>query len=238
MKRAILAGWIAASAGMTQGLAADLRLPSTTPQRQPSAAIAASWAGPYIGAHAGYLTGGGETTFPGSAEFHLIDPAGLAGGVVAGAAMQWGRIVGGGEADLGFVAAKSTVDTGLPPDPTVTQLQSAINWNSHLRGRLGYGLDSALFYVAGGLALAGVENKSFDNGAGVSATWNDTRVGWTLGGGVEYRIAPRAAVRLEYLYDNYGSKTLAAQTFGFTTFSQREHKLDTHTLRAGVNWRF
>ncbi len=238
MKRAILAGWVAALGGMTQGFAADLRRPPAAPPLQPAAAIASSWAGPYIGVHAGYLSGGGETTFPGSAEFHFIDPAGFAGGVTAGAAMQWGRIVGGIEADLSFIAAKSTINTGLSPDPTVTQMQSAINWNSHLRGRLGYGFDRALVFVAGGLAVAGVENKAFDNVAGVSGTWSDTRVGWTVGGGVEYRIAPQAAVRLEYLYDNYGSKTLPAQTFGFNTFSEREHKLDTHTLRAGVNWRF
>ena len=208
------------------------------PQRQPVVAIVPSWAGPYIGVQAGYLSSGGEITFPGSGEFHLIDPKGFAGGVVVGTGMQWGHTVAGIEGDVSFVDARSTIDTGLGPDPAVTQLQTTINWNSHVRGRLGYGFDRTLLYVAGGLALAGVENKAFDNAAGVTATWNDTRVGWTLGGGVEHRVAPQATVRLEYLYDNYGTRTLAAQSFGFTNFSEREHKLDTHTLRAGVNWRF
>jgi len=230
--------WIAGLAGLTPGFAADLRPPAPALQRQPAAAMMPSWAGPYIGVQAGYLSGGGVTTFPGSDEFHFIDPTGFAGGVVAGAAMQWGRIVGGLEGDLSFVAAKSSINTGLAPDPTITQLQTAINWNGHVRGRLGYGFDRALIFVAGGLALAGVENKAVDNGAGVTATWNDTRVGWTVGAGVDYRVAPQATVRLEYLYDNYGSQTLAAQTVGVTTFAEREHKLDTHTLRAGVNWHF
>lgn len=92
--------------------------------------------------------------------------------------------------------------------------------------------------MAGGLALAGVDNKAFDNGTGAVAAWSDTRVGWTLGGGVEYRVAPWASVRLEYLYDNYGASTLAAQTVGATTFPSRESKLDSHTLRAGVHWHF
>jgi opacity protein-like surface antigen len=92
--------------------------------------------------------------------------------------------------------------------------------------------------MAGGLALVGVDEKAFDNGTGAVATWSGTRVGWTLGGGVDYRVAPRASVRLEYLYDNYGAKTLAAQTVGTTTFAERESKLDTHTLRAGVHWHF
>ena len=238
MKRAVAVTLMAGLAGIAPGFAADLSLPAQTPQRQPSAAMMPSWAGPYIGVQAGYLSGGGETTFPGSGEFHLIDPAGFAGGVMAGTAMQWGRIVGGLEGDFSFVAARATIDTGFAPDPAMTQMQSAINWNSHVRGRLGYGFDSALFFVAGGLALAGVENKAFDNAAGVTATWNDTRAGWTLGGGVDYRVTPRATVRLEYLYDNYGSATLAAQTVGTTTFVEREHKLDSHTLRAAVNWHF
>jgi outer membrane immunogenic protein len=238
MNRAVAVVWIAGLAGLTPGFAADLRPPAPTLQRQPAAATLPSWAGPYIGAQGGYLSGGGVTTFPGSDEFHFIDPTGFAGGVVAGAAMQWGRIVGGLEGDLSFVAAKSTINTGLAPDPTITQMQTAINWNGHVRGRLGYGFDRALIFAAGGLALAGVENKAFDNGAGATATWNDTRVGWTVGAGVDYRVAPQATVRLEYLYDNYGSQALAAQTVGVTTFAEREHKLDTHTLRAGVNWHF
>jgi outer membrane immunogenic protein len=238
MKRVGIVIWAAGLTGITQGFAADLRPPAPAPQRQPPAAVISSWAGPYLGVQAGYLSGGGFTTFPGSEEFHFIDPTGFAGGMMTGTAMQWGRIVGGIEGDLSFVNAKSTINTSLGPDPTLTQLQTAINWNSHLRGRLGYGFDRVLFFVAGGLALAGVENKAFDNTAGVAATWSETRAGWTVGAGVDYRVAPLATVRLEYLYDNYGTSTLAAQTVGVTTFTERDHKLDTHTLRAAVNWHF
>ena len=45
-------------------------------------------------------------------------------------------------------------------------------------------------------------------------------------------------MRLEYLYDNYGAKTLATQTIGATTFPSRELKLHSHTLRAGVHGHF
>ena len=120
MKKAIAVTLMAGMVGIVPGFAADLRLPAQTPQRQPSVAMMPSWGGLYIGVQAGYLSGGGETTFPGSDEFHFIDPTGFAGGVVAGAAMQWGRIVGGLEGDLSFVAAKSTINTGLAPAPTIT----------------------------------------------------------------------------------------------------------------------
>jgi opacity protein-like surface antigen len=234
MKRLVVCvlGLVAA----TESNAADLRLPvKATPQVQ---AVVLSWAGPYLGAHAGYLSAGGEMTFPGSAEFHLIDPKGFAGGALAGFNIQRGHLVAGIEGDFGYVGAKETIDTGLAPDPAATQMQSRITWNGHLRGRIGYATSQALFFIAGGLAVAGVENKAIDNTVGATASWNDTRAGWTLGGGVDFLAAPKVTVRLEYLYDNYGIKTLPAQSVGGMTFAEREHKLDTHTLRAGVTWRF
>jgi opacity protein-like surface antigen len=223
-------------AAATESIAADIKLPvKAAPPLQPALAF---WAGPYLGVQAGYLSAGGETTFPGSAELHLVDPKGFAGGALAGFNVQRGNLVAGIEGDFGYVGAKETIDTGFAPDPAVTQMESRITWNGHLRGRLGYGTNQALFFVAGGLAVAGVENKAIDNTAGVTASWNDTRAGWTLGGGIDFLAAPKVTVRLEYLYDNYGTKTLPAQNVGGVTFAEREHKLDTHTLRAGVNWRF
>ncbi|WKA28640.1 outer membrane protein [Bradyrhizobium roseum] len=239
MKSGIAMALAASLACMAQGRAADLRLSSApAPQRQPAATAFPSWAGPYIGAQAGYLSGRSETSFSGTGELHSVDPKGFSTGFSAGYSMQWGRFVGGLEGDLNFVGAKATIDTGFAPDPSITQLQSTIDWNSHWRARVGYAFDRTLIFAAGGLAIAGVENRAFDNGAGTMATWNDTRIGWTIGGGVEYRVAPQASVRLEYLYDNYGTRTLATQTLGATTFPSRESKLDSHTLRAGVHWHF
>ncbi len=226
-------------AGLAQASAADLRLPSAPPpQAQAPVAYLPSWAGPYVGVQAGYLSGGTETSFPDTGEFHFVDPKGATAGVTAGWSRQWGRLVGGFEGDVNFVGAKATIDTGFDPVPSVTQLQSAVNWNSHLRGRVGYTFDRALLFASGGLAIAGVESKAFDNTTGAVATWDQTRTGWSVGGGGEYSVTPQASVRLEYIYDNYGSTTLSAQTVGATTFAARDFKLDTHTLRAGVYWHF
>jgi len=167
MKSGIAAALMAALAGTTQALAADLRLPSAPPpQPQPVVAAFPSWAGPYIGVQAGYLSGRSETSFPATGEFHFVDPKGFTGGLSAGYSMQWGRVVGGVEGDLNFVDGGATINTGLAPDPSITQLQSTINWNSHWRGRVGYAFDRALVFVAGGVALAGVDIKAFDNGTG------------------------------------------------------------------------
>jgi len=239
MKSGVVAVLMATLAGASRGSAADLRVtPASSSQSPLVVSVLPSWAGSYVGAQAGYLSGRSETSFPGTGEFHFVDPRGFTAGWSAGYARQWGRVVGGLEGDLNFVDAAATVNTGFAPDPSITQLQSTINWNGHVRGRVGYASDRALFFVAGGLALAGVDSKAFDNASGAIAIWSDTRVGWTVGAGVDYRIAPRASVRLEYLYDNYGAKTLATQTVGATTFAERESKLDSHTLRAGAHWHF
>lgn len=225
-------------AGFSRVSAADLRLPPSPPPAQLAVTALPGWAGPYLGVQAGYLAGRSDTSFPATGEFHFIDPNGGSVGATAGFSAQWGHVVASLEGDINFVAARATIDTGFAPDPSLTQLQSAINWNSHLRGRLGYSAGRALFFAAGGVAIAGVESKAFDNTTGAVANWSDTRVGWSIGGGAEYRVAPRMSVRLEYIYDNYGSNTLSAQTVGVTAFGERESKLDTHTLRAGVYWQF
>lgn len=238
MKKAIGLACLLGLSGMGKGFAADLRVAAPVAQRQLAVPQLPSWAGPYIGVQAGYLSGGGDISLPATGEFHVVSPKSFTGGVMAGYAYQWGRVVGGLEGDVNVLGGSATIDTGFAPDPTVTQLQSKISWNGHLRGRLGYSFDQAMIFMAGGLALAGVENKAIDNAAGATAVWNDTRAGWTLGGGVDYRVTSAMTFRLEYLYDNYGSTTLGAQTVGNVAFAERAHKLDTHTLRAGLNWRF
>lgn len=218
---------------------ADLRLPASPPPQAQAASVALlSWAGPYLGIQAGYLSGRSDVSFPTTGEFYFVDPKGATVGATAGFSAQWGQIVAGVEGDVNFVDARATIDTGFAPTPSVTQLQSAVNWNSHLRGRIGYALGRTLLFASGGLAIAGVESKAFDNASGAVANWSDTRVGWSIGAGTEFRFAPNASARLEYLYDNYGSKTLGSQTVGAVTFADRASKLDTHTIRAGVYWRF
>lgn len=238
MNKAISFACVLGLCGVGQLQAADLTMPAPALKAQPAAMALPGWAGPYLGVQAGYLSGRSETDFPGTGEFHFNDPKGFAGGVVGGYALQWGRVVAGLEADLSYIHAGQTTDIGLGPDPTVTQLQTKMDWNAHLRGRVGYGFDSVLIFAAGGLAVAGVQNKAIDNVVGVTATWNDTRVGWSIGGGADLRVARNVKLRLEYLYDNYGATTGGAQSVGTVNFAERDHKLDSHTLRTGINWHF
>jgi len=219
--------------------AADLmRAPPAPPRAAAVAPGLPDWAGPYLGLHAGYMSAGGELTFPGSDEFHFLDPKGFVGGALAGYSKQAGRLVYGIEGDVAFVSAKKTIDIGFAPTPSDSQLKTKITWNGHVRSRVGYAFDRVMPFVAGGLAVAGVDNKAVDNVAGATATWSGTRVGWSLGGGIDYALMSRAVLRFEYLYDNFGTQSLGAQTAGAVAFSDRDHKLDSHTLRGAVSWRF
>jgi opacity protein-like surface antigen len=109
-------------------------------------------------------------------------------------------------------------------------------WDASLRARLGtFVTPSILTYLTGGPALGNVsgafgysatmnlcgllptpptcatpadlthlELSQTTNGA---ASWNDTRVGWTIGSGFETEVAPGWKARLEYRFTSFGSVT-------------------------------
>ena len=91
---------------------ADLRLPASPPPQAQAASVALlSWAGPYLGIQAGYLSGRSDVSFPTTGEFYFVDPKGATVGATAGFSAQWGRIVAGLEGDVNFVDARATIDT-------------------------------------------------------------------------------------------------------------------------------
>jgi outer membrane immunogenic protein len=55
--------------------------------------------------------------------------------------------------------------------------------------------------------------------------------GWALGGGIEYAITPRASLKAEYLYMDFGSST-AVSSDG--DIYKTDHAL--HTAKLGVNF--
>ena len=83
----------------------------------------------------------------------------------------------------------------------------------HLRPRAGVLVTpTALLYVTGGLAVAGIKTDGVLSGftaasAPTSVAWgNDqTRFGWVVGAGVEARLGGNWTGKLEGLYMDYGS---------------------------------
>ncbi|MBR1201172.1 porin family protein [Bradyrhizobium sp. AUGA SZCCT0051] len=98
------------------------------------------------------------------------------------------------------------------------QTASKIDWFGTVRGRIGFvPAERLLIYGTGGLAYGEVKthianSEVFSNG--VSRLWlgdtSDVRVGWTVGGGLEYAFTNNWTLRGEYLYVDLGSSGATA----------------------------
>jgi outer membrane immunogenic protein len=140
--------------------------------------------------------------------------------------------------------------TFLPAGVTGTALtyDQSLEWFGTVRGRVGVLVTpKVLFYGTGGLAYGSIKTTgtlagNTPNGVAVSSVGSNssTRVGWTVGAGVEGKLSSNWSAKLEYLYmdlDSFrtGSFTLApASTIGANVDS---HFRD-HILRAGLNYTF
>ena len=101
------------------------------------------------------------------------------------------------------------------------------NWLGTVRGRLGYAVtDRTMGYITGGLAVGDVHATN----TGVGSV-SDTKVGWTIGGGVETALAANWTAKLEYLYVDLGSVSCA-------TCGVPSADFHSHIVRAGLNYRF
>jgi outer membrane immunogenic protein len=100
-------------------------------------------------------------------------------------------------------------------------------------GRLGYAVNTALFYFKGGYAWA--DNRfSVTNGAGTLFSESKFHSGWTVGGGLEYGFAPNWSGKVEYMFASYDNENyLATFVPGGVGFG-----FDVHTVKGGINYRF
>lgn len=163
---------------------------------------------------------------------------------------------------------------------SLTTVSARTDWLGTVRGRIGYlATPTLLAYLTGGLAYGGVDatvqqSQTIDNTLSLTAggapflsatapftslgairRFRDTRVGWTLGGGLEWLLAPNVSVKAEYLYYDLGNvrfwnaplvSTGAASTLtGFAvpfqgTINQGVTRVnfDGHIARVGLNYHF
>ena len=167
----------------------------------------------------------------------LLDP--ITPGALVGYNFQFGNIVAGVEGDVGWIGRHSPI---IPaPDGSQRYDQFGVTWTGHVRGRVGYPIGQYLPFVAGGLALAGYNVAHFRSDAtgSVLYTASDTRVGYTIGGGVEIAnlfpsFLPGWVFRGEYLYDHFNPKQYDwVPGMRYTVLD-----LTMHTLRAAATYRF
>lgn len=147
-------------------------------------------------------------------------------------------------------------DTDNTNDAVAATNSVQTNWFYTLRPRLGYSFadDTLMVYATGGLALADFtyNSSSSANNSGGSNIPVDgeqpnslaqTRIGWTAGGGIEWRFVPNWSVQGQYLYTSYGTMSQSqsyennAGTGTPTTFTQAASLYD-NVITAGINYHF
>jgi len=236
MRRSILTAALATLAAGFSGSASAADLPV---KAAPVAVAAAyNWTGFYVGVQGGI--GRGRVTWdyvPTSANDENHNTSGwLVGGTLGynrHLAPNW---VIGIEADLAGANIKGGTSC---PNPAF-RCQTKIDALGTLRGRLGYAWSSALLYVTGGGAWSRLRAETVQL-AGVATPPSGTpvngqtlsSVGWTLGAGLEWGLAPNWSVKAEYLYMSFGAKN-----YNIDSGLVVNVKENVSVARAGINYRF
>ena len=232
---------------VTTGFAQAADLPRSAPVYAPVSTAFTHWTGFYIGGNLGYGWASAETDFSvGGASFASAtnNLNGVLGGAQLGTNWQTGPAVFGVEADFQFTDMKGTLTApscsaavcGVATSASYTQ---KLPWFGTVRGRLGYAKDSWLVYGTGGYAYARLEtDASASAGAtSVNLSREETRSGWTVGGGVELAFARNWSARMEYLYVDLGRKDATLVIPGIPTIGE-DSRVTQNIVRLGVNYRF
>ncbi|MGO4571967.1 outer membrane protein [Microvirga sp. 2TAF3] len=188
--------------------------------------------------------------------------SGFTGGGQVGYNYQVGSFVIGAETDIQGIATDNNnndffgftptfavlTGPGLPPGTVVVPSGGlrGVDWFGTVRVRAGVAFDRWLVYATGGFAYGGGGggNNNFCGGF-VNCSNDDTRTGWTAGGGVEYAFTNNFTARVEGLWvqlDNNNNR-FAGTTFDPVTRAlfvgggnRGDHEFGV--VRAAVNYKF
>ena len=196
---------ITASAVSVAAFAADLP-PRIEPVVPVAYAPAFSWTGFYVGGELGWI----QTNPKYSTGALLLGTPflvtsgsrkdGLTFGLLTGYNYQVGQLVLGVEGDFQGWTVGELRYTAITGD----FLTAHSKWGGSIRGRLGYAVDHTLLYVTGGAAFASMETSIPFTGISIG---DGTRVGWTVGAGLDYAFTNNWFTGLEYRYSQYQSKS-------------------------------
>ncbi len=187
------------------------------------------WSGFYAGAVAGVEASKANTvTNNVASDFEL---RGGFAGLTVGANHQFGTWVVGAEADLVWSALSGEAACANP----AYTCSGDFDWSGSVRGRLGYALDRTLLYATGGVAVARANAHTSPTAPGLSGSYSDTLMGWTLGAGVELAANDTMSIKAEYAYTDYGTSTAPAGTL---SSSDTSIDINSHIMKVGLNYHF
>jgi outer membrane immunogenic protein len=197
--------------------------------------------------------------------------SGAIGGVQAGYNWQTSNFLAGIETDLQFSGQKGTQTfTAANNAPVSAVYTQKLTWLSTVRGRVGFTADRWLVYATGGLAYGRVTVDGSASTIGQPdcvglvvagdvtcplGSWSNgiTKIGWTIGAGVEGAITNNWSWKVEYLHVDLGNVNITFATLpgtflvntnplsinsiapGTGTISS---KITDEIVRVGINYRF
>jgi outer membrane immunogenic protein len=166
----------------------------------------------------------------------------------------------GVEADVQWGDSRKTI-AGIPGAenpavagaPGLDSSRLKETWDASLRGRVGVLVSPTwMLFGTGGVAFMDVQQSAFCGtlfpvgwcgiaaNIGRTSTASETRVGWTLGAGIEGMFARNWLVRGEYRFADYGTMSsvlMPGPTINIDAFSSNV-RLQTHTVLVGVAYKF
>ena len=235
---------LAAAIGLAASQASAADLPRKAPAYVPPAPPPLTWTGCYIGANVGGAWGRFELEGPlgGTAS---RSGAGFAGGGQIGCDYQFagGWVIGFRNMFDGTTNSRDRTFTVTTATGTATGAAEFHNrWFDALTGRIGYSWQpNSLLYFQGGAVWSRVEADLFltDGVTVVAGSLSDTKTGWTVGGGWEYRFSPNWSVFIEGNYYDFGTRDRVVVTpVACPAGCAFSGKTTAATALIGVNYRF
>jgi outer membrane immunogenic protein len=164
---------------------------------------AVRWTGLYAGGQIGYGWSSSSFTLNNGNnvdETFSFGPTSLVGGGHVGVQNQWANWVLGIEAAYNWANFNQT-------DPSIMLPGHLRSLNVHDMGsvvaKAGYAWDRWLVYAKGGWAETNIGTYGVDPATSIFGQTNNWQGGWTLGGGVDFKIAPRWVAGIDFNYYSF-----------------------------------
>jgi opacity protein-like surface antigen/outer membrane receptor protein involved in Fe transport len=140
--------------------------------------------------------------------------------------------------------------------PVIVERSHNLDWFATVRGRLGISVTPDLLaFMSGGMAAGGITQSGrivgsapvFDPNGNLSVVdatrpylARTTKLGWSIGGGVEAHIAGNLTGKIEYLYLNFGDALMREDniTNGTPIAVGVTSHITESVVRAGINYKF
>jgi high affinity Mn2+ porin len=226
--------------------AADLggALPTKAPP-----ALSYDWTGFYLGTHVDYALGGSSWTampgpggtldFSNAYNFSTGDGSYLLGFQTGYDYVAPSRWLLGIQTDISFPSFVGGNNTFTSAAAGTANYLERVEFSGNVLGRIGYAPGHWLFYATGGFAWSYDQFSRAQLAGGVASAgtlenlYLVPRVGGAVGAGVEVALAAHWTAQLQYLFVDYGSRSVT-----FPAGAQRfDSSLALNEFRLGLNYR-